>query len=256
MCSCLHQGSCPAAFPWPGGPVRGWSLRWGPLQPEDSVPSLEWWPVPWEKAAAAHPARPCGPPRPLRPLLCSLSSSPLPVVTTGACPCSPPLPPTWGPACVLACPLSCLLSSPSTASPRAHGKARLPFSLRVRARWDVSRPALLQRCHRDATSGPDAGALRTRFGACEFSQNALGFAQNTELGAENLSARARSKPGFLGTPHQELVRFSGGELGSSQRPGWLWPGEVVMGQRLQAQAGLSTLLSTPWPTQSAPTQGS
>lgn len=122
VCSCLHQESCPAAFPRPGGPVRGHSLLWGPLQPEDSVPSLEWWPVPREKVAAAHPARPCGPPRPLRAPLRSLSSS---------------LPSAWchhrplPPAHLLghqpgACPVSC---SPHQG-----------FSPRVCARWDVSRP--------------------------------------------------------------------------------------------------------------------
>lgn len=195
----------------------------------------------------AHPAGGfhCGPPETSAPLLCSLSSS-LPA-SRHHWPLSPPhhlspLPPTWGPACVLAFLLSCLLLPQSKASPQVHSEVSSALPTRVRACWDLSRPCLTAATSPGCDTWPDADARRTCFGACEFSQNGVAFVQNTELGAENLSVRVGSEPSFLGPPHQGLVRFSDVELGSSQGPVWLWPGDVVaMGQ--------SRLLSTPWPSE-------
>lgn len=186
-----------------------------------------------------------GLPRPLLPFSAHCPAHFPPHVTTGPC----PLPITSAHchqpgALPVFLPFSCPVSSCPKARlhPKCIVRSHRPFPTRVRACWDLSRPCLTAATSPGCDTWPDADARRTCFGACEFSQNGVAFVQNTEPGAENLSVRVGSEPSFLGPPHQGLVRFSDVELGSSQGPVWLWPGDVVaMGQ--------SRLLSTPWPSE-------
>lgn len=175
------------------------------MQPEESVPSLERGLVPQEEAVAAHPAG--GLSLWASRDLCTPFSAHCPAhfpphVTTGPC----PLPATSAhchqpgalPFLPFSCPVSCC--SKARLHPECIVRSHRPFPTRVRACWDLSRPCLTATTSPGCDTWLDADALRTCFGACEFSQNGVGFVQNTELGAENLRARVGSEPSFLGAP--------------------------------------------------------